>query len=131
IRVLSGGSEPALLGYAEIHPDGSALFNVPANTGFRLEVVNAQLKAVASKDEASVYLQDLSVPVYSVSAGERLDVKPLSAVNPGASAAGAAFTGTRSQIRATAAGQTVPDAIRPHNDRTDVRSARLQSHASL
>ena len=126
IRVLSGGSEPALLGYAEIHPDGSALFNVPANTGFRLEVVNAQLKAVASKDEASAYLQDLSEPVYSVAAGERLEIQPPSGVNPGASAAGAAFTGTHNDIRATAAGQTMAEVISLHNNRIEVISARLQ-----
>ena len=48
-----------LLGYAEIQPDGSAMFKVPANREFTFEVVNARLKSVAdkSREYPFAYLQ--------------------------------------------------------------------------
>ncbi len=122
IRILAAGDEvDTLIGYAEVNPDGSALFKVPADTGFRMEVVNARLKAIASKGNgyAYSYFADMAEDVLSVAAGETLAYQPDSVVNPGADYAGAPFRNANPDIQATAAGQTMAEAMAYYLDRVD------------
>ena len=122
IRILAAGDEvDTLIGYAEVNPDGSALFKVPADTGFRMEVVNARLKAIASKGNgyAYSYFADMAEDVLSVAAGETLEYQPDSVVNPGADYAGAPFSNATPDIRATAAGQTMAEAMAYYRDQVD------------
>ena len=109
IRVLT--ADKALIGYADIQPDGSALFKVPANTDFTLEVVNANLKAVSSKNADYNYLQELGAQTYNLEIGETLNYQSGSTVNPGAEAAGSAFANTDPELTATTAGQTMAEVL--------------------
>jgi len=123
IRVLSSDKE--LLGYAAVQPDGSALFKVPANTDFTLEVVNSRLKALASKNEHYAYLNALSAHTLNVAAGETLHYQQDSEVNPGGHA-GYAFANTNSAIVASEDGQTMAEALADHQHSLPVVSTDIR-----
>ena len=124
IRVTETATQ-ALLGYAEINPDGSALFRVPADTSFTMEVVNANLKAIASKDSSYNYLQDISAQSYSVAADETLAYFQSPQVNPGAEAAGVAFENTDATLVASAAGQTMAEVLAENTGEIEAISAEV------
>ncbi|NVK39523.1 MAG: hypothetical protein HWE18_16470, partial [Gammaproteobacteria bacterium] len=111
-----------LNGYAPIQPDGSVMFELPANTPFIYEVVNAQGKAL-NNDQGQMAASDFPYHFMQrpeqwlqVSESEQFELNGLlnnlgeAAVNQGASQAGP-FANASTAIQAQQAGDTMARAL--------------------
>jgi hypothetical protein len=113
-----------LLGYADVQPDGSAMFKVPANREFTFEVVNANLKAInnKSRDYAFAYLQK-HPGTLQVNNGAEMQCHgchegntgsahgTAASINLGASQINQPFTNTNPSILPRAVGQTMAEVL--------------------
>ena len=155
IRVLvqQADSTFAIKGYSDIQPDGSALFQVPANTSFKFEVVNARSKALnemAGSDYPYQYFQRLQTPL-EVAEGETLhcvgylknenddiiphcstdeDTYASQRINHGASAANTPWANANSNITASNPGDTMAQALQEYLAGQSINSTTLSAGPS-
>ena len=155
IRVLTQqeNNKFEIKGYIDIQPDGSALFQVPANTPIKFEVVNARSKALnemAGSDYPYQYFQHLQTPLI-VAEGEILhcigyaennsgDIVPHCStdedtyaskrINQGASAANTPWANANSEISANNTADTMAQALKDYLAAKGIDNTALTSGPS-
>ncbi|MEH6449687.1 MAG: hypothetical protein V7765_13505, partial [Oleispira sp.] len=151
VLVLQSDESFAIQGYVEIQPDGSALFQVPANTPYTFEVVNARSKALnemASSEYPYQYLQRHQTPLQTVEGETQQCVgchisdgsvnsnktdhysEASNRINPGAIAANAVWPNTNSSITATNPGDTMAQGLKDYLADQNIDSTELSAGPS-
>jgi len=116
-RVLvRSGSDYVLKGYVPVQPDGSVLFEVPANSDYQFEIVNKVAKALNQMQNSSYDYQYFTRFSGSAGAvGQTTEHSIAGATsNSGAAAANAAWSGANDSIKSVSAGDTMAQALQAH-----------------
>ena len=130
----------AIQGYVAIQPDGSALFQVPANTLYQFEVVNEYSKALNEMAGSDYPYQNLQrhQALEQVAEGEiqqfvgfhvnaNQSANDSNRINNGAVAANASWPNTNGNIRANAAGDTMAQALNDYLAKQNIDSTEVKA----